>query len=103
VEVSFTDVSHLIGGGEDTLYGSAADMNWTIDGAGAGSVGAEKFEGFGKLVAAASHNETFTVTASGVMLDGVDGGGDGNLAIASSGPLGWHLDGHGGGTVDGHR
>jgi hypothetical protein len=42
--------NHIPGGGTDTLQGSAADTNWTIDGQGSGSVGTTKFEGFANLV-----------------------------------------------------
>jgi hypothetical protein len=101
IQVSFTGVDHLIGGGTDTLQGSAADTNWTIDGQGSGSVGATKFEGFANLVGAAGLNDVFTVTSTGGLQGPIDGGGKGTLAITASGPLAWHLDGHGGGTVDG--
>jgi hypothetical protein len=59
IQVSFTGVDHLIGGGADTLQGSAADTSWSVDGQNSGSVGATKFEGFANLVRRAAVVDAF--------------------------------------------
>ena len=81
VQVGFTGVNHLLGGGADTLYGSATDTSWTVNGAGAGSVGTTQFSGFASLVGAAGQNDVFTVASTGSLQGTIDGGGNGTVAI----------------------
>ena len=101
VQIGFTGVDHLLGGGADTLYGSAADTNWTIDGAGSGSVGATKFAGFASLVGPSGQNDVFNVTSSGSLQGSIDGGGQGTLAINVGSAVAWHLNGGGTGEAEG--
>src|SRR5258708_2256119 len=101
VQVAFAGVDHLVGHGADTLYGSAADTSWRVDGAGSGAVGATKFDGFGSFAGAAGQNEVFTIASTGSLQGSIDGGGHATIAIAAGATAGWHLDGGGAGHVDG--
>ncbi|HEX7082887.1 MAG TPA: hypothetical protein VF186_02090, partial [Gaiellaceae bacterium] len=74
----FANVTHLTAGGaDDTLHGPAADSVWTIDGAGAGTVGGLAFSGFENLAGAAGNKDEFVVDATGSVAGVVDGGAGG--------------------------
>jgi hypothetical protein len=101
VQIGFTGVDHLIGGGADTLYGSATDTSWTVNGAGAGSVGSTQFGGFASLVGAAGQNDVFNVTSGGSLAGGINAGGNGTVSINAGAAESWQLDGGGAGQATG--
>jgi hypothetical protein len=55
----------------------AADTNWTIDGAGAGTAGQVSFNGFENLVGAANNNDTFSLDPNGSLSGTIDGAAGG--------------------------
>jgi hypothetical protein len=101
VQVGFTGVDHLLGGGADTLYGSATDTSWTVNGAGSGNVGTTQFSGFANLVGAAGQKDVFNVTAGGSLTGSINAGGNGTLAINAGAAESWQLDGAGAGQATG--
>ncbi|HEX6131474.1 MAG TPA: hypothetical protein VF044_07060, partial [Actinomycetota bacterium] len=73
------------GAGTDTLAGPGGPRTWTVDGAGAGTVGGLRFAGVENLLGAAGNDDTFVFEGAG-SLAGVAHGGDGGwdtLVLAS--------------------
>src|SRR3984885_14225131 len=101
VQVGFTGVNHLVGGGADTLYGSTTDTSWTVDGAGSGEVGTTQFSGFANLVGAAGQNDLFNVTSTGSLKGSINAGGSGTVSINAGAAESWQLDGAGAGQASG--
>ena len=101
VQVGFTGVNHLLGGGADTLYGSATDTSWTVNGAGSGSVGTTQFSGFANLVGAAGQNDVFNITPTGSLTGSINAGGNGTVAVNAGAAESWQLDGDGAGQASG--
>ena len=98
LHIGFSGATALRGSGADTLYGSTTDIDWTVSGAGAGTVGAVAFSGFANLIGAAATDDVFTLTASGSLTGSIDGGGDGTL-IGATTDTDWTISGPGSGTV----
>jgi hypothetical protein len=101
VQVGFTGVNHLLGGGADTLYGAATDTSWTVNGAGSGSVGNTQFAGFANLVGPANQADIFNVASSGSLAGSINAGGNGTVAINAGAAESWQLDGGGAGQANG--
>jgi hypothetical protein len=101
VQVGFTGVNHLVGGGASTLYGSTTDTSWTVDGAGSGEVGTTQFTGFANLVGAAGQNDVFNMTSTGSLKGSINAGGSGTVSINAGVAESWQLDGGGAGQAAG--
>ena len=73
--------------GDDVLHGPQADSTWTLTGAGAGELGATRFQGMERLVGAVDNQDTFVLRDGGSLAGGVDGndGGYDTLRIETSG------------------
>ena len=72
------------GGGTNTLFGPAADTQWSITGANSGTVGSVSFANFQNLTGAADNKDTFTFEAGGYV-NSVDGGAGGFDALVLAG------------------
>ncbi|MBY5161789.1 choice-of-anchor D domain-containing protein [Salsipaludibacter albus] len=65
------------GGGDDTLVGPGADLDWAVSGPDGGTVAGVVFVSFEHLVGAADTDDTFTIAEGGSLTGSVDGGSGG--------------------------
>jgi hypothetical protein len=94
------DVSLDGGAAGDTLFGPNEQVDWYLDGLGAGSVGDSEFVGF-EFLRGGSAIDSFKFEADGDLAGDIDGGGGADNLIASNNANNWSVSSLNAGTLNG--